>query len=129
MPLRHRTQERFSHFTSNNPNTLPLVLTHAASFNALMMPSGTAVRWSQAHECRTHARQVAGHDTTSFMMASALYFLAANPEAKARLVAEVDSFGRQPPEHDDLEQFPYVEVTSTLFQRGWGGELATVGFG
>ncbi|KIZ05238.1 hypothetical protein MNEG_2718 [Monoraphidium neglectum] len=66
----------------------------------------------RAHQIVAQANSimVAGHDTTSFMMASALYFLAANPEAKARLVAEVDSFGRQPPEHDDLEQFPYVEA-------------------
>ena len=57
-----------------------------------------------------HRGQVAGHDTTSFMMASAIYYLAATPEAKEKLVAEVDAFGRAPPCHEDLERFPYVEV-------------------
>lgn len=64
--------------------------------------------------------QVAGHDTTSFMMASAIYFLAANPEARRKLIAEVDAFGRAPPSHEDLERFPFVEV-----RRLWvGGDNA-----
>jgi cytochrome P450 len=64
---------------------------------------------------------VAGHDTTSFMLASTLYYLATHPAAKARLVAEVDAFGPgRPVEHGDLEKFPYVEV------RSFGGrEVAT----
>jgi cytochrome P450 len=54
---------------------------------------------------------VAGHDTTSFMLASALYYVATNEGARAKMVAEVDAFGRgRDLRHEDLESFPYVEV-------------------
>lgn len=56
---------------------------------------------------------VAGHDTTSFMMTNAVYYLATHPEARAKVVAEVDRFGREKlPSHEDLDKFPYVEVSA-----------------
>ncbi|GBF94618.1 thromboxane-A synthase [Raphidocelis subcapitata] len=71
--------------------------------------TGAALR---AHQIVGQANSVvvAGHDTTSFMMASAIYYLATNGAARARLVAEVDAFGGAAPGHGDLERFPYVEA-------------------
>jgi cytochrome P450 len=55
---------------------------------------------------------VAGHDTTSFMITSALYHLSTNPGPKARMLQEIDTFGRDKEIlFDDLEKFPYVEVS------------------
>ncbi|KAI8468880.1 MAG: cytochrome P450 [Monoraphidium minutum] len=78
--------------------------------NAINKETGRPLK---AHQMVAQANSVmvAGHDTTSFMMASALHFLAADPRAKSALVAEVDAFGRgRPVAHGDLERFPYVEA-------------------
>eukprot|EP00882_Tetradesmus_deserticola_P021759 GHRQ01023556.1.p1 GENE.GHRQ01023556.1~~GHRQ01023556.1.p1 ORF type:complete len:316 (+),score=147.96 GHRQ01023556.1:1689-2636(+) len=54
---------------------------------------------------------VAGHDTTSFMLTSTLYWVATSPEVKAKVFAEIERFGRQRQvTHDDMDKFPYLEV-------------------
>ena len=53
-----------------------------------------------------------GHDTTSMLLTSALYFLSRHPAALAKVVAEVDRFGRKKQvTSEDLEAFPYIEVS------------------
>jgi hypothetical protein len=54
---------------------------------------------------------VAGHDTTAFMLTSALYHLSRNPDAKAKLLREIDCFGQNKRvAFEDLEKFTYAEV-------------------
>eukprot|EP00882_Tetradesmus_deserticola_P030263 GHRQ01033963.1.p2 GENE.GHRQ01033963.1~~GHRQ01033963.1.p2 ORF type:complete len:489 (+),score=180.62 GHRQ01033963.1:1689-3155(+) len=54
---------------------------------------------------------VAGHDTTSFMLTSTLYWVATSPEVKAKVFAEIERFGRQRQvTHDDMDKFPYLEA-------------------
>ncbi|CAN5918301.1 cytochrome P450 [soil metagenome] len=50
---------------------------------------------------------LAGHETTANALSWALYLLARNPEARARLEAEVDALGRVP-SYDDLKQLPWT---------------------
>jgi cytochrome P450 len=54
---------------------------------------------------------VAGHDTTSFMLTSTLYWVARSPQVKARVFEEIECFGRsRQVTHDDMDKFPYLEV-------------------
>jgi cytochrome P450 len=47
---------------------------------------------------------LAGYETTANALAFALYLLAANKAAEARVAAEVDAFGRdRTPAYDDIE--------------------------
>ena len=50
---------------------------------------------------------LAGHETTANALSWTLYLLARNPEARARLEAEVDALGRIP-SYDDLKQLPWT---------------------
>lgn len=50
---------------------------------------------------------LAGHETTSNALAWTLMLLAKNPDARARLEAEVDALGRAPT-YDDLRLLPYT---------------------
>ena len=50
---------------------------------------------------------LAGHETTANALSWALYLLAKNPEARARLEAEVDALGRIP-SYDDLKELPWT---------------------
>eukprot|EP00878_Enallax_costatus_P020682 GHUV01021871.1.p1 GENE.GHUV01021871.1~~GHUV01021871.1.p1 ORF type:complete len:448 (+),score=109.54 GHUV01021871.1:312-1655(+) len=54
---------------------------------------------------------VAGHDTTSFMLTSTLYYVAKHPEVKAKVFAEIERFGRaRKVTHEDMDKFPYLEA-------------------
>ena len=50
---------------------------------------------------------LAGHETTANALSWALYLLARNPDARARLEAEVDALGRVP-SYDDLKLLPWT---------------------
>jgi cytochrome P450 len=50
---------------------------------------------------------LAGHETTANAMAWTLMLLAQNPDARAKVEAEVDALGRAPT-YDDLKQLPYA---------------------
>ena len=50
---------------------------------------------------------LAGHETTANALSWAMYLLARNPAARARLEAEVDALGRVP-SYDDLKQLPWT---------------------
>ena len=50
---------------------------------------------------------LAGHETTANAMAWTLYLLARNPDARARVEAEIDALGH-PPAADDLPRLPYT---------------------
>jgi cytochrome P450 len=50
---------------------------------------------------------LAGHETTANALSWALYLLAKNPDARARVEAEVDALGRMP-SYDDLEKLPWT---------------------
>jgi cytochrome P450 len=50
---------------------------------------------------------LAGHETTANALAWTLMLLARNPEARAKVEAEVDALGRAP-SYDDLKQLPYT---------------------
>ncbi|WIA07921.1 hypothetical protein OEZ85_007399 [Tetradesmus obliquus] len=67
----------------------------------------------KAHQIVAQANSilVAGHDTTSFMLTSTLYWVARSPEVKAKVFAEIERFGRRRPvTHDDMDKFPYLEA-------------------
>ncbi|MEW5298011.1 MAG: hypothetical protein WDW38_003697 [Sanguina aurantia] len=54
---------------------------------------------------------LAGYETTANTLAFVIYLLAANPGAEARLLQEVDAFGRSKAiTTSDLEKFPYVDA-------------------
>jgi hypothetical protein len=54
---------------------------------------------------------VGGHDTTGFTLTAALFFLATNPEAQAKLVREIDAFGRdRVVTRADLPDLKYMNV-------------------
>lgn len=50
---------------------------------------------------------LAGHETTANALAWTLYLLAKNPEARAKVEAEVDALGRVP-SYEDLVRLPYT---------------------
>jgi cytochrome P450 len=50
---------------------------------------------------------LAGHETTANALSWTLYLLARNPEARAKLEAEVDALGHAPT-YDDLKKLPYT---------------------
>jgi cytochrome P450 len=50
---------------------------------------------------------LAGHETTANALAWSLFLLAKNPEARARLEAEVDALGHAPT-YEDLERLPWT---------------------
>jgi cytochrome P450 len=63
-------------------------------------------------QLRDEARTLflAGHETTALTMAWTWYLLARNPEAQARLHAELDAvLGDRPPTADDLPRLRYTE--------------------
>jgi cytochrome P450 len=67
---------------------------------------------------------LAGHETTANVMAWTWYLLSQNPEAEARLHAELDSvLGGRTPTAGDLPQLPYVDAVITesmrLFPPAW----------
>ncbi|MCB9455902.1 MAG: cytochrome P450 [Anaerolineaceae bacterium] len=54
---------------------------------------------------------LAGHETTANALNWTWYLLAQNPEAEAKLHAELDSvLGGKPPTLDDLKRLPYTEM-------------------
>ncbi|KAK9901608.1 hypothetical protein WJX75_004612 [Coccomyxa subellipsoidea] len=54
---------------------------------------------------------LAGYETTASALAFTIYNLSANPDKAARLMQEVDAFGRdRVPQNSDLEQLPYVQA-------------------
>eukprot|EP00879_Flechtneria_rotunda_P026692 GHRR01028507.1.p1 GENE.GHRR01028507.1~~GHRR01028507.1.p1 ORF type:complete len:100 (-),score=18.07 GHRR01028507.1:247-546(-) len=57
---------------------------------------------------------VAGHDTTSFMLTSTLYYVSKHPEVKAKVFAEIDRFGRDEKiTSQDMDKFPYLDVSGS----------------
>jgi cytochrome P450 len=50
---------------------------------------------------------LAGHETTANALSWTLYLLSQNPEARARVEAEIDALGRTP-SYDDLKALPYT---------------------
>ncbi|HEY8079613.1 MAG TPA: cytochrome P450, partial [Labilithrix sp.] len=50
---------------------------------------------------------LAGHETTANALAWTLYLLAKNPEARAKVEAEVDALGHAP-SYDELKKLPYT---------------------
>eukprot|EP00775_Hariotina_reticulata_P005689 gene5689-5927_t len=55
---------------------------------------------------------VAGHDTTSFMLTSTLYYVSKHAEVKAKVFAEIDRFGRnRQVTFEDMDKFPYLDVS------------------
>ena len=50
---------------------------------------------------------LAGHETTANALSWALYLLAKNPEARARVEEEIDALGRVP-SYDDLKLLPWT---------------------
>lgn len=88
---------------------------HTGSFLALLL----AARDKESGAGLTDAQIVgqvstfllAGYETTANALSYAVYCLAGNPDAEARLVKEIDSFGRdRVPTVEDLQQFPVVEA-------------------
>lgn len=56
---------------------------------------------------------VAGHDTTSFMLTSTLYYVAMHPGVKAKVFAEIERFGRaRKVTYEDMDKFPYLEASN-----------------
>jgi cytochrome P450 len=53
---------------------------------------------------------VAGHETTAWLLAWALAFLAQHPEAADRLRAELEPLAGKPPTVDDLARLPYSKM-------------------
>ncbi|MEW5312029.1 MAG: hypothetical protein WDW38_003692 [Sanguina aurantia] len=54
---------------------------------------------------------LAGYETTANTLAFTIYLLAVNPEVEARLIAEVDAFGRTNAiTTADLDKFPYTDA-------------------
>ena len=51
---------------------------------------------------------IAGHETTATALAWAFYLLAKNPDARARVQAEADSFGPEGPTSFDPEKLAYT---------------------
>jgi cytochrome P450 len=67
---------------------------------------------------------LAGHETTATALAWTWYLLSENPEAEARLHAEVDAvLGRRPPAYRDLASLPYarmvLEESMRLYPPAW----------
>jgi cytochrome P450 len=68
---------------------------------------------------------MAGHDTSTLVLAWTFYFLAQHPEAEAKLVAELKSvLGGRSPTMADLPQLPYTEwvikETMRVYPPVWG---------
>ncbi|GAB4819482.1 hypothetical protein N2152v2_006528 [Parachlorella kessleri] len=66
----------------------------------------------------------AGYETSANTLAFTLHLLAHHPEAQAKLLAEVDAFGRDKvPTLDDLPRFPYADAvireSLRLYPPGW----------
>ena len=58
---------------------------------------------------------LAGFETTANAMSFTLYLLSANKPKEAKLLAEVDAFGRdRTPTYADLDKFQYVEVSRNV---------------
>jgi cytochrome P450 len=54
---------------------------------------------------------LAGYETTASALAFTVYHVARNPEKEAKLLAEVDAFGRsRAPTLEDLDQLPYLDA-------------------
>ncbi|BDA42318.1 Cytochrome P450 3A24 [Coccomyxa sp. Obi] len=54
---------------------------------------------------------LAGYETTASALAFTIYNLSANPDKAAKLIQEVDAFGRDRlPQNNDLEKLPYVQA-------------------
>jgi len=53
---------------------------------------------------------LAGHETTANALAWTWHLLALNPDAEARLHAELDAFGDAPPRVDDLPRLPFTRA-------------------
>lgn len=67
---------------------------------------------------------VAGHETTANLMTWTWYLLSQNPEAEARLHAELNEvLGGRPPEFADLPKLPYTDAVIAeslrLYPPGW----------
>lgn len=65
--------------------------------------------------CRRRRRPAAGFETTANTLAYAVWAISAHPRVQARVLAEVDAFGRsRPPGFQDLQQqggaFPYLQA-------------------
>lgn len=52
-----------------------------------------------------------GYETSASLLAFAVHFIAQHPDKEAKLLAEVDVFGRHAvPTFDDCDQFPYLDA-------------------
>lgn len=68
---------------------------------------------------------LAGHETTANALTWTLYLLSRNPEAEAKMHAEIDSvLGERAPMFDDFPRLPYTEMvfaeSMRLFPPAWG---------
>jgi cytochrome P450 len=60
---------------------------------------------------QTYLFTIAGYETTANTLAYTVHLLAQNPDKQERLIAEVDTFGRnRTPTFADLEQLPYLHA-------------------
>ncbi len=62
---------------------------------------------------------LAGHETTANLLTWTFYGLGAHPDVRARLEAEVDALGGQPPTADDLPRLPYTLAVLEETMRLW----------
>ena len=62
---------------------------------------------------------VAGYETTANALAFTTYLLAHNPDKEAKMIAEIDAFGRDTvPGYDDLVEVRMYELRATLYCDG-----------
>lgn len=67
---------------------------------------------------------VAGHETTATTTAAALYCISAHPAVETRLLAELQAvLGDRSPGYADLDNLPYLQVSSSLSQCRSSGKL------
>ena len=53
---------------------------------------------------------IAGHETTSTLLAWTLFALSTSPSVQARLRAEVREYGNEAPSMDELNALPYLDM-------------------
>ena len=98
------------------PTRAPSSLHHLAQVTKLPACASAATMAFCHAQASPALPSPAGFETTNTALGYCLYELARNPEVQQRLLAEVDTFGRdRRPEFEDLSSFPYTEA---VFQEG-----------
>lgn len=85
------------------------------SFMGLMLTARDKTNGSALSDAAVVAQAntftLAGYETTANTLAYCVYNIAAHPQVQARLLAEVDAYGRgRKVAYKDLDQFPYAEA-------------------